>query len=235
MKKISAPAVKVVAAIVAGFFAVPLTTTALVRSQDDTGIHLESVVNITEKALEHRVERRAQDRRYWRAMNVYREFLRQGETNLVRPDINDTSTVDPYLSGNILLQGAAPVDVTAVTAEEGDNVFEQYDMLLERERDLLDGYVQMGYCPQSLQRLFRNGFYEFCIEYLTAMKATLVRAGDGRRPAAIPGYSQPGRSAAHQTLRERLQSLGDSLKRSALAEPYQRRDRAMEKPEEVTE
>lgn len=197
-----------------GFLAVPLlTTAALIRSQDDEGVLSESVQDIEKRAIGSRTSLRRQERSYWRATDVYRELLRQGITGLIAPDINDPRTIDPYLEGKVVrledLEG-----LREALDDASLKIIEEYNDYPEWRRDLLDGYLQMGFCPQSLQRLFRGeGFYEFCLKYVTARSSQRLRSV--KRQSAIRGYSSLQRFSPY-SLRERLQRLGDSLKGGAL-------------------
>ncbi len=210
-KKFSPTATRAIAAIAVSVFAVPITSTAIVRSQDDDGLLLENAVQVHVD----RSARRAEERKYWQAMRVYEELVREGVPELVKPDINDPDTYMYYLDEVFLER----LNVEAATTHlSPDAAQKAYKELTERARDLLDGLRVTGFCPESLKNKRFIGRGDFPEDFYFLCQA-LVEEDKQRRAQAVysPTYRLrdynrgPGRSGAAQSLRERLQILRDSI------------------------
>lgn len=199
-----------VAALI-GVIAVPTAMTGLFQSIDDDGVNAVPVQDLRYKALHDAGRVRAVRRDYWRAVGIYNELVRLGVEGLAAPDVNDVDSIEYYLTpsnfeGNEaeeVLHGSAPEEATVSEARA------QYNVLLERYQDLIDGYINVGYCPGTLKQYHLAGFYELCTqlldEHLAKQQVNLVD-----RSAYLRGF-QPVGYAPLRNLRNRLENLQQSL------------------------
>src|SRR3990167_7292012 len=130
-------------ALLVAIVSVPLTTEALFRSADDDGTQFETnVPNIFEMARSYHEQGQANRREFYEAMEMYREKLKDGETDLIKPDINKKATVDYYF-GRITLEEAkhAAAPPRQVSAGEGSTTAVlQEDTISKDDRALLRRY-----------------------------------------------------------------------------------------------
>lgn len=204
-------------AVMIGVLSVPVATTALFQSIDnDTApANTMSVTDLRQDALEDAVRVRTMRRRYWRAVEIYNEMVRGGMTNLVAPDINDPISVDWYLryaAGEELpalpTRAAAPEEAS-VSMENGELVFE---LLPERDQDLIEGYVNTGRCSVTLKThepAYGEAFYELCLAILDARIAVQNKTVVDR--AAQLRSLQRVQHNQMDVLRQRLRVLEESL------------------------
>lgn len=191
-------------ALLVAIVSVPLTTEALFRSQDQDGVKFEvGVPDIMEMARNYHEEGQANRREFYEAMEIFREKLKDGEQDLIKPDINNRATVDYYF-GRITLEeakhAAAPKalrggsgSTTAVLTE---------DTVSKDDRALLRRYERAGYCPESL-RNYIAGFYDLCKTLAGKSLRTSPRMGILNDMIRI----QAARKVLPKTLNNRLEML----------------------------
>ena len=197
---------QVFAALLIGVIAVPTAMTGLFQSVDSV-ISPEDA--IYQSALQDRVRVRQVRREYWQAVDVYNTLKNAGVKGLQLPNINEPQSIAVLLDAEQSLKeggnfgepvfGAAPTEDTQTT-----DVWMEYDALLEQYRDLLDGYVNTGRCPDTLKQYHIAGFYDLCIrlldEAIATSTSTILQRGEYMRDVT-PVY----------TLRQRLRMLEESL------------------------
>lgn len=163
-------------------------------------------VTMKEQAIQDTSRVRQARRDFWRAVDVYRRLLQEGATNLAPPEINDTESIEFYLSleNGGSLKGAAPESIPVIS-----DTRVRYNALSEWERDRLDAYVAMGFCPLKLKEYFIEGYYDLCTELVAERK-------DNARPqvdlSVVERQSMRTINGSPiQTLRMRLKLLDQSL------------------------
>jgi len=184
--------------------ALPHFSEARFRSIQDEGRRIFEFEDITDDVIRQRVTTwRTLRRDYTHAMEIYRDLLRVGVTDIPKPDINDNATIQLYLKPGFLdkinvdlsLKGAAPlVDTQTFMAD--------YDDIYEDDQDLVDFYAKtFGMCPKMLQRHHIQGFWELC-EAIRIANKTMRRASDvlGVRPD-LRGFRRP---RTDSTIKNRL-------------------------------
>ena len=144
-------------ALLVSIASIPLTTEALFRSQHDDGTRLEvGVPDVQKVAKDDTTDRRLRSREYHKAIELYRDRLKRGEMGLIKPDINDSATVDFYLQ-----KVEEEADHSAASEKRTDVVTDQN--ISDDDRLLLRRYERAGYCPESLKN-YVSGFYELCVK-----------------------------------------------------------------------
>lgn len=206
-----------VAAII-GVIAIPTTMTGLFQSIDDDGINAVPLIDLHQRAINDRSRVRHMRRNYWRAVGVYNELHRLGVEGIVPPDVNDVDSVNYYLDPENFaeVEGLTDVVHAAAPTEAGDGYISsvstakaQYRALSERYRDLLDGYITTGFCPETLRYYHLAGFYDLCTalldEHIAEVSPSLLN-----RSVYLRGFQSVG-FAPLRNLRNRLEVLEESL------------------------
>jgi hypothetical protein len=210
----SAHVSRVLVAALIGVVAIPTAMTGLFQSIDDDGRNVVPLIDLHNKAINHRSEVRRIRRNYWRAVGVYKELIRRGVEDIMPPDINDTDSVKYYLNPENFAAIEGTDDVLhASPSVEGYRTISaaqvEYRRKSERYRDLLDGYITTGFCPGSLRQYHLTGFFELCNalleEHIAAVSPSLIN-----RSVYLRGFQSVG-FAPLRTLRNRLKVLEESL------------------------
>jgi hypothetical protein len=155
---------RAVTALLIAIISVPLSSQAIFRSQDDDGTKFEDIGDIREEVYEYQSGQRQLLRRaYSRAIEDYRERLKRGEKDAVKPDINDPSTFKDFLVGD---EHAAAISSSArsaaASADDSEIVRSQStEDLSTRQRMLLRNYTRAGSCPASMESVL-PGFHALC-------------------------------------------------------------------------
>ncbi len=208
-----------VAALI-GVIAIPTAMTGLFQSIDDDGINSVPLIDLHQRAINDRSRVRYIRRNYWRAVGVYNELKRLGVEDIVPPDINDTDSVNYYLnpenfaaiedySGNV--HAAAPLEVGDGYIATISQAQARYRSLAEPDRDLLDGLIATGRCPDFLQDtyIYIEGLQDLCLtlldEHVAQVSPSLLN-----RSVYLRGYNSLG-FAPLRNLRNRLKVLEESL------------------------
>lgn len=230
-KKRFAHAFPLAAVLLALIVTVPLTGQALFRSQDDYGVRFEDgVQDIYRKAQEDQASLALRRRRYHTAMRRYRDLQNAGSEDLVRPDINDPSTVARYLEGS----GNTPADTIHAAAEEeesgsGSGPELTITEVSREDRQLLRRYERAGTCPVSLQN-YIPGFYELCLSLVGRRLHVEPRIGILNDLVRI----RSSRNILPNTLNVRLemirQARDSATRRTDIVQPSRRRTAAPEQP-----
>jgi len=202
----------VFAFVLSASVAVPLSTYAIFRSQDERGFLYENVPSQTERARQNRAALQLRRRQYHQAIELYRELRKRGEEGLVKPDINEPETVEFYL------KGATPaVGVPAVTEETPKpSTLQMSDLSLE-DKQLLRRYERAGTCPESLRK-YIPGFYELCRSLVGEKLHEKPRTGILNDLARLKSL----RNILPNTLESRFEMLRqarEGSKRSDVSEP----------------
>jgi hypothetical protein len=107
-----------------------------------------------------------------RATRIYSIYLQQGKTGLVKPDINDRSTIDVYINNplpvddfNVNTLGVKPVSTTDYVPKPVET---NWNDLNDLERSTMSAYIKIGKC--WLQPTFTKGFYELCTQMIRGKK-----------------------------------------------------------------
>lgn len=157
---------RAVTALLVAIISIPLSSQAIFRSQDDDGVQFEAIGDIREEVFQYQSgERQLLRRAYSKAIEAYREKLRDGVADAVKPDINDPSTFAEFLTS----EGMQIARVQKRNRAEGDAVHSGAseeaalgtDDLSSRQRMLLRTYTRAGSCPASMERLL-PGFHALC-------------------------------------------------------------------------
>lgn len=162
---------RAVTALLVAVLSIPLSSQAIFRSQDDDGEKFEAIGDIREEVYEYQAgDRQILRRAYSLAIEAYREKLKQGISDAVKPDINDPSTFKEFIVhgrelARIRKQGGteredADEDPVHASAPEDDEELGT-DALSTRQRLLLRTYTRAGSCPESMERLL-PGFHALC-------------------------------------------------------------------------
>ncbi|MDO8649091.1 MAG: hypothetical protein Q7R81_04910 [Candidatus Peregrinibacteria bacterium] len=158
-------------AMVAVVIAVPLTTQALFRGQDQDGFSVESQPDMRERANADREERLQIRLRYHKALEIYRDLLKVGEKDLIKPDVNDPDTVDFYLD----TPGYDEELVDHEAARRKPTTL-QIEQVSKDDRLLLRRYERARQCPESLKN-YIDGFYELCLSLVGKQAKLQPRVG----------------------------------------------------------
>ena len=162
---------RAVTALLVAIISIPLSSQAVFRSQDDDGQQFEAIGDIREDVYEYQAgDRQVLRRAYSLAIEAYREKLRLGITDAVKPDINDPSTFKEYIvHGRELTrirkqsgteQKAVDEDPVHASAPEEEEELGT-DELSTRQRLLLRTYTRAESCPESMERIL-PGFHALC-------------------------------------------------------------------------
>lgn len=201
-----------------GVIAIPTAMTGLFQSIDDDGVNAVPVIDLHQKAINDRSRVRYIRRNYWRAVGIYNELHRLGVEDINPPDINDSDSVNYYLDpenfagvdgADTIVHASAPLEVGDGYIPSVSTARAEYRALSERYRDLIDGYITAGYCPETLKQYHLAGMYQLCSslleEHVDAIAPSLLS-----RSAYLRGFQSVG-FAPLRTLRNRLKVLEESL------------------------
>jgi hypothetical protein len=155
---------RAVTALLIAIISVPLSSQAIFRSQDDDGTKFEDIGDIREEVYEYQSgERQMLRRAYSRAIEDYRERLKRGEEDAIKPDINDPSTFkDFWIGGEHAAAKSSSARSKAASTDDGEDVHaDSTEDLSTRERMLLRNYTRAGSCPASMEKVL-PGFHALC-------------------------------------------------------------------------
>ena len=155
---------RAVTALLIAIISVPLSSQAIFRSQDDDGTKFENIGDIREEVYTYQAGQRQLLRRaYSRAIDDYRERLKNGEKDAVKPDINDPSTFKDFLEeGEHAAAKSAGSSSTASSVDTSDTEHaNSTEDLSTRQRMLLRNYTRAGSCPASMENIL-PGFHALC-------------------------------------------------------------------------
>ncbi len=155
---------RAVTALLIAIISVPLSSQAIFRSQDDDGTKFEDIGDIREEVYEYQSGQRQLLRRaYSRAIEDYRDRLKNGEKDAVKPDINDPSTFKDFLSeGEHAAARSSSARSVATSTDDGEDVHaDSTEGLTTRQRMLLRNYTRAGSCPASMEKVL-PGFHALC-------------------------------------------------------------------------
>ncbi|MBM3227899.1 hypothetical protein FJZ27_03505 [Candidatus Peribacteria bacterium] len=155
---------RAITALLVAIISVPLSSQAIFRSQDQDGRLSENLGDMRQEVYEYQSGERQMIRRaYSRAIEDYRERLKRGEQDAIKPDINNPSTFRDFLkevghsaarSPRVRSAASSSSDREAVRADSTED-------LTTRQRMLLRNYTRAGSCPPSMERLL-PGFHVLC-------------------------------------------------------------------------
>jgi len=156
---------RAVTALLVAIISIPLSSQAIFRSQDDDGVQFEAIGDIRKQVYEYQLgERQMLRRAYSLAIEAYREKLKNGVADAVKPDINDPSTFQEFLTedNRQMTQKKDVEDSEKVhAAASGKGVMLGTEDLSGRQRMLLRNYTRAGSCPASMEKIL-PGFHALC-------------------------------------------------------------------------
>lgn len=156
---------RAVTALLVAIISIPLSSQAIFRSQDDDGMQFEAIGDIRNQVYEYQSGQRQLLRRaYSLAIEAYREKLKNGIADAVKPDINDPSTFEEFLAKEKDITRVEKTDRKTIdTVHSGvlDDSELGTDELSSRQRMLLKSYTRAGSCPPSMERIL-PGFHALC-------------------------------------------------------------------------
>ena len=158
---------RAVTALLVAIISIPLSSQAIFRSQDDDGQQFEAIGDIRENVYEYQAgDRQMLRRAYSLAIMAYREKLRLGMSDAVKPDINNPATFKEFIvetEGKQVARVRARVPSTQDTehtvAPDEDTL--GTDELSSRQRMLLRTYTRADSCPASMEKVL-PGFHALC-------------------------------------------------------------------------
>ena len=196
---------RAITALLVAIISVPLSSQAIFRSQDQDGRLSENLGDIREEVFEYQSGvRQILRRAYTRAIEDYRERLKQGEEDVVKPDINDPSTFKDFIEES---HGAARSTVSSSSATDEDREPVRAvttEELSTRQRLLLRNYTRAGSCPASMERLL-PGFHALC-------KGIVGKDASGSLPQGMDNDLQKVRhkSVGPATMKLRLEMISQA-------------------------
>jgi hypothetical protein len=154
---------RAITALLVAIVSIPLSTQAIFRSQDDDGRNLENAADIREEVLlYHTTSRHLLRRAYSRAIEDYRDRLKAGETDAVKPEINDPSTFRTFLDDEeIIVDARRQVRTEGRVHEAAPEGGIGAGDLTTDQRMLLRAYTRAGVCPPGMENVL-PGFYALC-------------------------------------------------------------------------
>ena len=156
---------RAVTALLVAIISIPLSSQAIFRSQDDDGVQFEAIGDIRKQVYEYQLgERQMLRRAYSLAIEAYREKLKNGVADAVKPDINDPSTFQEFLTedNRQMTQKKDVEDSEKVhAAATGKGVMLGTEDLSGRQRMLLRNYTRASSCPASMEKIL-PGFHALC-------------------------------------------------------------------------
>lgn len=155
---------RAVTALLVAIISIPLSSQAIFRSQHDDGKKFEAIGDIRDQVYKYQSGQRQLLRRaYSLAIEDYRERLKRGEKDAVKPDINDPSTFQEFLIGEKATQksGKEVSDTGSVHAAPSEINVLGTENLTSRQRMLLRNYTRASSCPPSMERIL-PGFHALC-------------------------------------------------------------------------
>jgi len=230
-------ATRVITALLVVAVSIPLTTQALFRSIDDEGVWVFEMEDIRPSVRAQRAEQALKHRLFYRAMEMYRDFLRQpavsfdrnpyfderalptyldvlnaDELALYRPDINNIDSIMRYLDADLFNEFLEEIVLTHSAASEVSHL--TINELPYKERQLMRWYRQTGYrCPNSLRNSYLSGLYELCIRLTTAVGRD-IDSSVLRDDAYFRGV-QFSNSAPQRSIKRRLRMMEEARTGSA--------------------
>lgn len=144
----------------------PLSAQAVVRSEEFRLLgDIQRNAAITDY---HTTDRKILRRAYTDAMEAFRERVRYGDTDALRPDFNDPSTYREFLpdAAGVDLRSArrtrlpGRVEPPHAAAPARSSVLERTDLSVT-QRTMLRAYIRAGACPPSMEKIL-SGFYQLC-------------------------------------------------------------------------
>ena len=158
---------RAVTALLVAIISIPLSSQAVFRSQDDDGQQFEAIGDIREDVYEYQAgDRQTLRRAYSLAIEAYREKLRLGITDAVKPDINDPSTFKEFIVetegkqvARVRARAPSTQDTEHAVAPDEDTL--GTDELSSRQRMLLRTYTRADSCPASMEKVL-PGFHALC-------------------------------------------------------------------------
>lgn len=158
---------RAVTALLVAIISIPLSSQAIFRSQDDDGRQFEAIGDIREDVYEYQAgDRKMLRRAYSLAIVAYREKLRLGIVDALKPDINDPSTFKEFLSAVEGGKQIVPVRTKVPTAVDAPHSAANEetlgtDELSRSQRMLLRNYTRAESCPASMEKVL-PGFHALC-------------------------------------------------------------------------
>lgn len=209
----SAHVSRALVAVLIGVIAVPTAMTGLFQSIDDDGVNAVPLIDLRTKARHDASRVRQLRRDYWQAVDIYNETERLDIDNIGPPDINNHKSIQYYLNPENFAVYEAMSGVHAAASEPSiiSDAERAYRALPETYRDLMDGYITAGYCPNpaGLINRYPVQFIEICQSLLEERKeATMPRLNFSSK--SLDGF-QPVGYAPLRNLRNRLENLEESL------------------------
>lgn len=122
----------------------------IIFGQDGRGVRLHKAYTTQDRA------------RFNKAVQIYEEYLRQGQTDLVVPVIDDPATVDLYLENPAMMdrtrEPMEPLSTTDYVPDETDVV--STEALTDEQRAILTRSIKVGKCWHFAK--FSAGFAVLC-------------------------------------------------------------------------
>ena len=148
-------------AMLVAVVALPFTSQAMFRSVDQDGNHMfeQQVPDLIKIAKADRSVQSERRHNFYRAMELYRDRTKNGEENLLVPDINNASSVQFYLDAAAKTEEAS----SGHAAAEDPKV--ALKDISSTDRTLLRQFEHTGNCPTSLKS-YIPGFYELCLSLI---------------------------------------------------------------------
>jgi len=182
-------------------------------------------VDLRFEALEDRVNVRRRTRQYWQAIEVYQNRVRDGETDLIPPTVDDYQSILWYLreesdeSEEAEESEEADTSAELNTGEPEESVVHEAaptassdvtQQMNERDRHLLRRYVKANMCPERLKD-YLPGFYDLC--------NAMAKDAQKEPRQGLVNLNQQLKSAARKnvlpnTIKSRLQMMEQALDRS---------------------
>lgn len=138
-----------------------LTRNSVIRGPDGTVVQL------------HRAYSWRDRYDYNRAILLYELRLQQGQTGLVKPDINRRETIDVYLRNpvedRVQIEEVRTEPVSTVDYVKSEEDVVGVDALTVEERAALARYVRVGKCWYHAK--FTAGFYDLCLKLIRGKQA----------------------------------------------------------------
>lgn len=149
-------------------------------------------------------------RAYSRAIEDYRERLKRGEEDAVKPDINDPSTFKDFWEnvGHAAARSSRAHSSIATGSGEVVRADSTAD-LTTRQRMLLRNYTRAGSCPASMEKVL-PGFHALC-------RSIVGRDASKELPQGMDNDLKSVRSRKSigpATIKLRLQMLRQAMDRS---------------------
>jgi hypothetical protein len=123
---------------------------------------------------------------YDRAMDIYREYVRQGVEGLIEPNINDPESIDLYLMHSypprMMKEQGDPLSIKGYVKKETDVITTQ--TLSRKQRTALRSSSRVGKCWRD--PLLSSKLYALCLQMIKGKKEV--------HPAAFESDTAPSRT-----------------------------------------